>query len=742
MTVDDSGNVYVTGSVTRTATGVDIATIKYSPDGVQLWVSYYPPSNVSGVDIPTAISVDTAHNVYVTGTTTSGVPNTDYLTLKLNPVNGSILWSKTYNGPGNGTDHPTGIVADDSMNVYVTGWSLGAGTNYDFATIKYDPNGDSSWVRRYNGPANGVDSALAMALQGFNGLYVTGTSVDSGYDYLTVKYDPGTGDTLWTARYNGNGFGNDIARAIVLRAANQVYVTGSSQSAAGDDDYLTILYNGSGVEQWVSRYDGPAHGNDEAYDIALNGASTVFVTGKSIQSETFNDIVTIRINQSNGNGLKVDAYNGPGNDEDVGLCILGGSKPYVLGPSGGAGTGKDYTLIQYSAADAENFVERYDGSFHGDDVPSAIASFGGAVYVTGQSVASKGSQFLTIKYVDPAAVKYRTFTQDSLPMKSVSLKASLTVPNAGNVRDAAMASAYPKIKKGYIGYPGGLVVGNARPDSATSFGWMRFDATTGVAGMLPDTGVARGFDFFGGIPFVGEKKNPKKSKYNNHLVGQLLALRINIGASDAEVTPPTFGDLTYNDNDTSNHFNGMTLRQIATIADNDLTYWKRYPPVDWYHLDSIFTRVNRAFTGPFGWVTKNPLVVTGVNPVDSVSFLGPANVPVNNPLAFPPGAIDLNPAKFSLNQNYPNPFNPTTTITFSLPSEGIVTVKVYNMLGQEVATLLDHELVTAGSADVEFNGNTLASGVYFYRLIAQSVNDDGNNVGKTFTQVKKMLLLK
>src|SRR5207245_3631978 len=116
----------------------------------------------------------------------TGTANTDYLTLKIKPSGDSILWAKTYNGPGNAEDHPTAIAVNDSLETFVTGWSAGSGTGLDYATIKYLPNGDSAWVRRTAGL--GSDSALAMALRGFTDLYVTGTSVDSGYDYYTVKY--------------------------------------------------------------------------------------------------------------------------------------------------------------------------------------------------------------------------------------------------------------------------------------------------------------------------------------------------------------------------------------------------------------------------------------------------------------------------------------------------------------------------------------------------------------------------
>jgi hypothetical protein len=91
------------------------------------------------------------------------------------------------------------------------------------------------------------------------------------------------------------------------------------------------------------------------------------------------------------------------------------------------------------------------------------------------------------------------------------------------------------------------------------------------------------------------------------------------------------------------------------------------------------------------------------------------------------------PLKYNLDQNYPNPFNPTTTISFTLPQDGFVTLKVYNLLGQEIATLVNREEMSEGLNEVDFDASTLSSGVYFYRLI---VND-----GK-FQEVKKMMLLK
>jgi flagellar hook assembly protein FlgD len=97
------------------------------------------------------------------------------------------------------------------------------------------------------------------------------------------------------------------------------------------------------------------------------------------------------------------------------------------------------------------------------------------------------------------------------------------------------------------------------------------------------------------------------------------------------------------------------------------------------------------------------------------------------------------PERFALDQNYPNPFNPSTKISYALSTPGIVTLKVFNVLGQEVATLVDGNSA-AGTFEVEWNGKdnlgrAVSSGVYMYKLHATA--------GATeFSQVKKMLLLK
>jgi hypothetical protein len=93
-------------------------------------------------------------------------------------------------------------------------------------------------------------------------------------------------------------------------------------------------------------------------------------------------------------------------------------------------------------------------------------------------------------------------------------------------------------------------------------------------------------------------------------------------------------------------------------------------------------------------------------------------------------SVDFTPKEFVLYQNYPNPFNPNTVISYQLPVSGNVTLKLYDVLGNEITTLVNEEK-QAGVYEVEFDGSSLASGMYLYKL----------QVG-TFVQTKKMILLK
>ncbi len=254
IAIDPAGNVYVTG--VSFGSNDDIATVKYDSFGNELWTHRYTgPGPVVGTDYPSAIAVDPSGNVYVTGRSLSSTGQ-DYVTIKYGADSfGTELWVKRYNGPANGEDLATDMAIDPSGNVYVTGQSVGNGTQSDYVTIKYDPDGNQVWgegeagVRRYNGPANGVDIANAIAIDSTGNAYVTGQSdsPDTGADYATIGYKP-DGSLLWPGegviRYSGPAV-NDIARLIAVDRSGDVYVAGVSQGIGTADDIATIRYAGA-----------------------------------------------------------------------------------------------------------------------------------------------------------------------------------------------------------------------------------------------------------------------------------------------------------------------------------------------------------------------------------------------------------------------------------------------------------------------------------------------------------------
>jgi len=154
----------------------------------EVWVARHAEPN-SSFDIGKDVAVDGDGNVYVTGSVLAS-SQWDYMTVKYDAT-GALQWSVRYNGPGNGFDSPNRIAVDADGNVYVTGSSTNAAANPDFATIKYNAAGVEQWEARYDGPANGADRAIALALDGSGNVYVTGNSTNAAGnpDYLTIKYN-------------------------------------------------------------------------------------------------------------------------------------------------------------------------------------------------------------------------------------------------------------------------------------------------------------------------------------------------------------------------------------------------------------------------------------------------------------------------------------------------------------------------------------------------------------------------
>lgn len=407
MTVDASGNIYVTG-LTLSAGGAhyDIVTIKYNADGNILWLQKYN-GPADSTDYPGALVVDPSGNVYVAGSSYGIGSKSDFVVLKYNS-SGVQQWVQRYNGPANDGDNSYGLAVDASGNVYVTGSSYGGASSYDYYTIKYNSAGVQQWAQRYNGTGNSFDSPSSIAVDNSGNVYIAGysTGVGTGYDYLTIKYNS-AGVQQWEQRYNGTGNSTDNVFSLKIDGSANVYITGFSGGSGSGNDYLTIKYNTAGVQQWLQRYNGTGNGSDIARGLVVDDSGNVYISGYTTGSTSGADMTTIKYN-SGGIQQWLQIYNGIGNsnDEVYALTKDGSGNIYVTGFSTGSGTGSDYATLKYNAAGSPQWLQSYNGPTGNTDESYSVAvDASGYVYVTGGSQSSTGLDIATVKYSHPIGIQ-------------------------------------------------------------------------------------------------------------------------------------------------------------------------------------------------------------------------------------------------------------------------------------------------------------------------------------------------
>jgi hypothetical protein len=362
----------------------------------ETWVGRYDSGVSTDGDFGKAVCTDAAGNVYVTGFSSGANSGWDVATVKYNSA-GAQQWAARYNGPANGGDEGRRVAVDAEGSVYVAG-SSDVLAQSDYVVIKYDALGRQLWSSQYDSLGGGYDYLYDMALDAAGNVYVTGGSGGSGIydaDYATVKFDT-NGALLWAARYDGLSNHNSNAYALALDDASNVYITGGSFG-----DFATIKYDASGRQRWAVRYNGPD--NDYASALAVDRSGNVFVTGTSWAPGSFDDYLTIKYGPS-GNQLWVKRYAGHGNgiDHATAIGIDRAGNAIVTGVAYWDNvTYDDYVTIQYGTAGNMKWLARYHGDSNESyyDHPNALVIDSASnVYVTGYSGPLYASDYATLKY--------------------------------------------------------------------------------------------------------------------------------------------------------------------------------------------------------------------------------------------------------------------------------------------------------------------------------------------------------
>ena len=594
-------------------------------------------------------------------------------------------WVQRYNGTANGIDEAIAIAADNTGNVYITGRSQGSNSGFDYVTIKYDTDGNEEWVQRYGG--TGDDEAIAIALDNQGNVLVTGyATIGSTFDYATIKYNS-DGIELWVQTYNGPGNSLDQASSVAVDDQGNVYVTGVSVDNNSGRDYATVKYNTDGAEQWVSRYNGPGNFDDLASSISVDQAGNVYVTGSSIGASNDNDYATIKYS-TNGVEQWVKRYNNitGGTDQATAIKVDNFQNIYVTGNSQGSGTNFDYSTIKYDTNGNVLWTSRYNYQLlNGDDWAYSLAlDNSGNVYVTGISTGFSMGDYLTVKYNSDGIEQWNQ--RYNGPNNRFDQANSIAVDNLGYVyvtgySYVGVESEYATLKynadgilqwsQRYIGPGNGA---DAASSIAIDGSWNVY-----VTGRSQGSGTGRDYATI---------------KYSQEVVGTTLTMNSPAGSQILEVAST----------------NGFSIGDNIIINPGGAT------------------EETNTITGFGSILLQTPLQFDHISGEQVVTIISTAVEEIFEPVA----------REYFLHQNYPNPFNPSTKIKFTIPSviasgtkqSQFVSLKVYDVLGNEVSTLVNEEK-SAGTYEATFDASGLTSGIYFYKLQA------GN-----FTESKKMILLK
>jgi hypothetical protein len=400
MALDSAGNIYVTGLSQNANSNLGYVTIKYAPNGNQLWASRYDSTNYPAAT-PTGLVLDNSDNVVVTGSA---------LTVKYD-ANGNQLWTAPYSG--------TALAVDGCANIYVTGF----GTNFN--TVKLTPAGSNVWCTRY--VDIGPTLSQVILVDGNTNVYVAGADTYSSYgqggviegynvQLAIVRYDS-NGNQLWTATSGGPPTSVQVEGA-ALDSANNLYLVWNWPGQAG---YLSYKYSTNGDLSWVLYptvvgsvgFYGSAYGLtlDNTGDVLLTGQVNYPLPGGNIYYGP--EIVAYGTYKATTNGSLLWSSYFPmvQAQPSAGLAIAVdlANNSYVTGYSPGTNSGNDIVTIKYGPNGNQVWLQRYHGPGNGNDAGNAIAVDNkDNVYVTGyETTAAGGTEMVTIKY-SPVTLQRRS----------------------------------------------------------------------------------------------------------------------------------------------------------------------------------------------------------------------------------------------------------------------------------------------------------------------------------------------
>ena len=517
---------------------------------------------------------------------------------------------------------------------------------------------------------------------------------------------------VWAVYYHDTTWAYDGAAALALDASGNVYVGGWSGGVPDPNynEWVIIKYTNSGTQLWAAKYDGSSGLDDKIYAMTVDTTGIVFATGSIYEGIGGWNLGTGRWSAA-GAFQWMNSYNGPFfavYDQGNAIAIAPDASVYVCGVAEN-GAHHDLATIKYDpATGVRAWVTLYDGPGSlGEDLGRDIAvDAAGYIYVTGESQANNTqTDYVTIKYNSTGVAQWtqRYNSPDSL----TDIPTGLAIDGAGNTYVTGWS---------IIGTSGNFDCVTVKYDAAGNEAWVRNYDTS----LVDDRGYDVAVDNDGNILVAARQAStPSNSgwvviKYNTSGDTLWSSLYVNSGFPKKIITDQN-----------NNVYIGGTDPHPASTDDYEILKYDSAGTFQWVLIvDGASNNADQLVD--FTLDNAGNIYVTGKSFDTAIA----AYVILTAKYSQVAGVQENNFSENSfLNQNYPNPCSGSTKISYSLKERGPVSLKVYDMLGNEIQTLVNKN-ESAGNHEIIFDGKNIFAGVYYYRL---AVND--------FYAMKKMIVI-
>ena len=714
MAVDPSGALIVGGVSDGWGTETDLLILKYGSAGYQDWAVHYDGPASSGTDWLLDIAVDDSDNVYACGIVDDYTVNAALVSFDRY---GNERWVQFYSGPGTGQDEVRQVryVPPDAIRLSGEAYPADPSEPNEIFLVQYDTSGNLSWNARgvLAGSYNSFAIDAGWEPGGASYVFAHAYTRAERANYAVMKVGPG-GSVLFESQYDGPGTSYDEAEVGWVHPSGAITLAGYTLAGGARIRARTVKFEPDGTRAWVQQYFSPEDSASIIQAMTGDEDGNTYVAGYTYEPPSDYDIVTIKYTPEGVEEWK-ERYISPDVDISSGIAVDDSGNVYTLGTLGQYSLNAEFLVLKYDHAGVRLWSEKLQLPNGAASTAYAVAAFpDGGVCLAGESYTpSQGQAMATARMRPDGTIAWAAFYSSPSGYRATPLKIAVT--------DSGITYVAGYVPGQSAGYDPILV----RYSSSGDEDWVMTVEGSGTWEGFDDIAVAP----WGDVVLLGHIQN-------DPMQYDLLVMRV--GADGRviwrqEYASPLDGD----DSPSSICYDSLGNIYVTASCETPETMSRDCMVIKYDGTGTIMEIAG--YPGP-GTSMESP-VVSGIDAEGNLLVGGTErgsrwNWSMMRAMKFGPPASAVNsgpaglPGSPMLDQNYPNPFNPLTTIRFAVPERGRVRLEVFNMIGQEMVTLVD-DVLEAGYHGVEFDAARLPSGVYFYRMTAGSV-----------VQSRKMTLLR